>query len=94
MKIFNIFKKDKPQALDHNVVLFFHEDDYCQVEISPNENLLFFKNECDKINEQADKSFDGYGYSDIYVRGGSRVTIEKREIRADQLEEMIILCLD
>src|ERR1051325_1307659 len=89
MGLLDIFKKDKSDKNSDSGVLFYHEDDYCQVELSPNENLFLFKKEFGQINELADRSFDGYGYTDIYVRRDNRLKLEERKINPDALENVI-----
>jgi hypothetical protein len=89
MKFFNLFKKTKLLSSVDNAGLFFHEDDYCQIELSPIENLSLFSTEADKINDLAEKTFDGSGYTDIYVRNAERIKLEERKIHPDQLEEII-----
>jgi hypothetical protein len=54
MRLFNIFKKNKIDKPSDKGMLFYHEDGYCQIELSPNENPTLFQNESEKINDLAD----------------------------------------
>ncbi len=89
LKLFNIFKKSKPDGDLISSTLFFHEDDYCQVELSPKEKILLFQTESEKINELAENSFDGFGYTDMYVRTGDRIKLEERKINPFELERIL-----
>ena len=69
--------------------LFFHEDDYGMIELTPKENIEDLKNESDTINAKAEKNFDGHGYKDIYVIKDDRVKLEIRKINPGDLEQII-----
>ncbi len=46
----------------------FHEDDYCQIEILPVENLSFCLEQAGKIVEFSEKHRNGVGWDDVYLR--------------------------
>jgi hypothetical protein len=48
---------------------FFHEDDYCQVEVLPSAARGYCLAEMALIDEFADAHRDGVGFTDVYVRG-------------------------
>ena len=48
---------------------FFHEDDYCQVELLPAATRGYCIAEMGRIEEFADAHRDGAGFTDMYVRG-------------------------
>ena len=48
---------------------FFHEDDYCQVEVLPASARGHCLAEMGRIDEFADAHRDGAGFTDMYVRG-------------------------
>jgi hypothetical protein len=48
---------------------FFHEDDYCQVEVLPSAARGYCLAEMARIDEFADAHWDGAGFTDVYVRG-------------------------
>jgi hypothetical protein len=87
MSFFNFFKKSKP-APHLEPILFFHEDDYCQVEISPKENLSFFEQQCLNIYDTVKESPDG-GFTGIYVREEPVIKLADKKISCDQLEGII-----
>ena len=89
MRLFKIFRKLKADTSANEGTLFYHEDDYCQVELSPKENLPLFQKESEEITDLAGKSFDGYGYTDIYVRNDNRVELRERKINPGELEQII-----
>jgi hypothetical protein len=47
---------------------FFHEDDYCQRELLPVDNLAFCLRQNAAIAEHSAATFDGHGWKDVYVR--------------------------
>lgn len=65
--------------------IFYHEDDFCQIEIVPKENLSHLLKEADNI---ADFSAEN-GYSDIYVREENKVRLKSREIDKTELEKLL-----
>jgi hypothetical protein len=48
---------------------FFHEDDYCQVEVLPSAARGYCLAEMASIDEFSDAHRDGAGFTDVYVRG-------------------------
>ena len=69
--------------------LFYHEDDYCMIELTPKENIQALKEESDTINAKAEKNFDGNGYKDIHVIKDDRVKLDIRKINPTDLEKII-----
>ncbi|MCP4054356.1 MAG: hypothetical protein GY739_15110 [Mesoflavibacter sp.] len=65
--------------------IFYHEDDFCQIEIVPKENLSDLLKQADNI---ADFSAEN-GYSDIYVREENKVSLKSREIDKTELEKLL-----
>jgi hypothetical protein len=57
--------------------VYFHEDDFLQIEILPLENLAFCVKERGAIAEFSDKhrAPDGLGWTDMYCRGDARVPL-------------------
>ena len=65
--------------------IFYHEDDFCQIEIVPKENLSDLLKQADNIADfTAEK-----GYSDIYVREENKVSLKSREIEKTELEKLL-----
>ncbi len=54
---------------------FFHEDDYCQVELLPASVRGHCLAEMGRIDEFANAHRDGGGFTDMYVRGEPPVTL-------------------
>lgn len=69
--------------------LFYHEDDYCMIELTPIENITSLKEESETINAKTKKNFDGKGFSDIHIIKDDRVGIDIRKISPDSLEQII-----
>ena len=65
--------------------IFYHEDDFCQIEIVPKENLSYLLKQADNI---ADFSAEN-GYSDIYIRKENKVRLKSREIDKTELEKLL-----
>lgn len=69
--------------------LFYHEDDYCMIELTPRENVQALKEESDTISVLADKNFHGGGYKDMHVIKENRVKLHVRKISPADLETII-----
>lgn len=67
--------------------IYFHEDDYCQIEILPVQNYAFCKEEIDKINgfSAEHQVADGIGWTDVYIRNESPMTLEELKIPIEKL---------
>lgn len=67
--------------------IYFHEDDYCQIEILPVQNYNYFKQEIDKINDFSEKHqvADGIGWTDMYIRNESPITLKELKIPIEKL---------
>ena len=89
MNIFSILKKAFTRKRYYDSALFYHEDDYCQIELSPIENLPYFGSESKEIAETANRSSDGHGFKEIHVRRGSKLELEERKISPTDLEKII-----
>ncbi|PZR22807.1 MAG: hypothetical protein DI539_04775 [Flavobacterium psychrophilum] len=95
MSLFNLFRKNKAssQNIDelnvHENEIYFHEDMYCQVELVPRENIFHLEKENEKINEFSKEHLDGTGYTDIYVRENSPISIAERKITIDNLHNFL-----
>ncbi len=65
--------------------IFYHEDDFCQIEIVPKENLSDLLKQADNISDFSAEN----GYSDIYVREENKVSLKSREIDKTELEKLL-----
>lgn len=89
MGLFDIFKRKKVDSTLSGSTLFYHEDDYCQIELSPIENLSLFQAESEEINDLARKDEGSAGFSEIYVRRDSRLKLSERQIAPSEFEEIL-----
>jgi hypothetical protein len=65
--------------------IFYHEDDFCQIEIVPRENLSELIKQADNISDFTSKN----GYLDIYVREENKVSLKTKKIRKSELESLL-----
>lgn len=89
MGLFDIFKKKDDVNGPIPGTLFYHEDDYCMLELTPIENLNWLKQELDNANEFSEKHFDGYGWTKMYVIKEQAVKLSSRQISTDKLIQII-----
>ena len=68
--------------------IYFHEDDYCQIEILPAENLGFCLEQAGLIDDFAENHRDGMGYTDVFVRNENPVSILDKKITKAVFEEV------
>lgn len=69
--------------------VYFHEDDYCQIEVLPLNAKKFCLKQIGEIDEFIDKQNKGFGFSDIYVRGESPHSIKEAEITQEKIAEVL-----
>ena len=77
--------------------VYFHEDDYCQIEILPIENLEFCMKQAGLINEFSGEHWTGSGWTDMFVRNENPISVHEKRILAVLLEkalECILLKFD
>lgn len=80
------------QPIQYGPSIFYHEDDYLQVEILPSENYTNLKIESEKVETFAKEHFDGEGFTDIYVRNDkNKVKLSQKQIAPKELEEILSL---
>jgi len=79
---------DRKMEVDGSTI-FYHEDDYCQIQLLPNENYSQLVKEIENISESSKSNFDGYGYENIVVRTNERIALATRRIKKKELEELI-----
>ena len=98
MGLFDIYRNyrkrntEKLQQTFEGPTIFYHEDDYRQVEIIPNDNLSILKTESDKVDLFAMEHFDGSGFTGTYVRNDENMTkLKQRRIDPNDLEEILSL---
>lgn len=69
--------------------IFYHEDDFCQVEILPNENFNALIKQAHNVQQFAAKHFDGAGYSDMILRDDHKIELSERGINPIELETIL-----
>ena len=70
--------------------IFFHEDDYRQVEILPIENVIALKAKTNSQIKFALEHFDGHGFTDAQSRDGQeRVELSERLISVSEFEQVV-----
>ncbi|MBX7227077.1 MAG: hypothetical protein K1X55_13670 [Chitinophagales bacterium] len=96
MGLFDIFRNKKQRQSEEvqqtfdGPTIFYHEDDFRQVEIVPSDNLLSLKTESEKVDTFAKEHFDGSGFTDIYVRNDENKTkLNQRRIDPSDLEKIL-----
>jgi hypothetical protein len=68
---------------------FFHEDDYCQVEVLPAAAADYCRAEMDRIDQFAEAHRDGAGFTDVYLRGESPVPLAALRITLAEIREAV-----
>lgn len=69
--------------------VYFHEDDYRQIEILPIDNLSFCIKEIGDIEKSASENFDGFGYKDIHIREENPSELISLSISENELEDKL-----
>lgn len=71
--------------------IYFHEDDYCQIEILPIQNYNYCKKEIEKIEDFSEehKVDGGIGWTDVYVRGENPIPLAELNISIDMLSSLL-----
>ena len=94
MGIFDLFKNKKQvqiipsQTTVEGSTIFYHEDDFLQVEILPDNNFEELMKESKEVEDFAEKHSDGSGYTDIYGRDKKkRIELKDRQINPLVLEQ-------
>jgi len=70
--------------------IYFHEDDFCQIEILPVENLAFCLKQAGRITEFADEHREGVGFSHMYMREDASASLRSKKILAADLKNLLM----
>jgi hypothetical protein len=93
--IFGQKKAPSEPSYQYQNILHFMEDDYLMIEIIPEENLNFIKQETQRIQDFGKEHFDGTGFTEVTPIGEKSVkTIEKLIYFSDVEKIMIEVGLD
>jgi hypothetical protein len=68
---------------------YFHEDDYCQIEILPVNNLKFCLEQAGKISEFSEKHQNGIGWDAMYVREDNPKKLSELGITLQKLRDAL-----
>ena len=98
MNILNRFKKLFRTASGNDTEVnntsidtaFVHEDDNCQIELSPAENIEYLTRNCIKIADFSKEHFDGQGWTESFVRKPPPTEISSRMISIDEFSKPFI----
>lgn len=69
--------------------IFYHEDDYKQIEIVPSENFNELIKQAENVKDFEEKHFDGGGYTDMMVREENGFKLKQRGIQSDELDKIL-----
>jgi hypothetical protein len=97
MGILSFFKRknktaDNKAEIKGNVnadTIHLWEDDYCQVEILPRENLNYAKTQTKAIDQFSQEHKTEHGFTDIYVRQGNPHPTKSKLIKVSDLENVL-----
>src|SRR5690348_10646623 len=83
----------KPQSSDNESwyragTIFYHEDDFCQVQLIASENVQNAEQEAEPIARIEEQNFDGNGFREIRVRKGHKVLLNSRRINTEELDRI------
>lgn len=70
--------------------VFFHEDDYCQVELQPIENADFIQQQLNEIhNFSVAHQTENGGWTDMYIRSEPETTLDTKTITLTAFDELM-----
>ena len=78
-------ERDKTQ-IDSANSIFYHEDDYLQVEIVPFENFNELIKQAENVQDFSEDYFYGSGYTDMMVREENEFKLKQRGIQPKELD--------
>jgi hypothetical protein len=70
--------------------MYFHEDDYCQVQLLPKEDQVHLSAEGAKVKVVAEKNFTGYGFANIHVPAKEPIPLSSRSIGVSEIDSILI----
>jgi hypothetical protein len=66
--------------------VFFHEDNFCQIELLPIQNILIKRNEVDLAQEHSHKNYTSDGFIKISNRSQVKYSLTELRINCDNLK--------
>jgi hypothetical protein len=72
----------------------YHEDDFCQIELIPFDNLDFIKTEISNLHDFSNKHkvVNGIGWTDIYNRKENPIKTIDKNIHINEIETVLDKC--
>ena len=89
LKFFGLQKNTKDKPYPYKDILHLWEDDYLMIELLPNDNLEFIKNETRRINNFGQEHFDGSGFSEIMPVKEKPVKTVEKLIDISEIEKLV-----
>ena len=90
MGFLDYFKVKTNQKDNASSLLFFHEDDFCQIQLLPKENLNFIKLQCTQIEDSSQKNFDGVSYKEVFIRDENPIELCTKQIQKNEFENSLL----
>jgi hypothetical protein len=87
-QLLNYFKSNKRTEPEYVPILW--EDDYCQIELIPQENLTFSKQQINDTSSFAEEHRTELGYTNVFIRKENSTPTSSKEIRTDYLTHALI----
>jgi hypothetical protein len=69
--------------------VFFHEDDYCQIELVPVQNLLSKRNEADATKEHSEDALTDDGFITVSIREETKYPLDRLKISVTDFENIL-----
>lgn len=90
MGLFDFLKPKKKEPLFKGRVFDYHEDDFCMVELVPEESVAELESDFKEINRIQDENKDQNGYSEIHAIEEKKIKLLDRSILISDLEKILI----
>lgn len=87
---FQTFSESAGEDTNESSSIFFHEDDYKQVEIVPSENFGELIKQAENVQDFAEKHFDGGAFTDIMIREENGFKLKNRGIKPRELDLILL----
>jgi len=83
-------QQTEPTFTSEPDAFYFHEDNHCQIEYLPKENFNTASKVATEITEHTEKTFDGNGWTDIYIRDEAGVPTKSKDFKISELANHLI----
>jgi len=68
---------------------YFHEDEYCQIEYLPKENMTSVSKMAIDISKHSEEHFDGKGWTGVFVRSGFPTPTKSKNYSAHEFADFL-----